>query len=82
MPIGHPCGKGVSHGVKHARVFDQFHQVDSSSTREKGGTGLGLAIARRIVEMHDGRIWVESEPGRGSRFCFTVPVRVGEALAA
>jgi signal transduction histidine kinase len=74
-------GPGVPEAERQ-RIFEEFHQVDSSSTREKGGTGLGLAIARRIVEMHDGRIWVESEPGRGSRFCFTVPVRVGEALAA
>jgi len=61
------------------RIFDEFYQVDGSSTREKGGTGLGLAIAKRIVEMHEGRIWVESEPGKGARFCFTLAVRVGEA---
>jgi signal transduction histidine kinase len=58
------------------RVFEEFHQVDSSSTREKGGTGLGLSIAKRIVEMHGGRIWVESVLGRGSTFWFTLPVRV------
>ena len=74
-------GPGIPEAERQ-RIFEEFQQVDSSSTREKGGTGLGLAIARRIVEMHGGRIWVESEPGRGSRFCFTVPVRVGEALAA
>ena len=47
------------------RIFEEFQQVDSSSTRKKGGTGLGLAIARRIVELHGGRIWVEIDPGPG-----------------
>ena len=42
-----------------ARIFEQFHQVDSSNTKAKGGTGLGLAISKQIVEMHGGRIWVE-----------------------
>jgi signal transduction histidine kinase len=56
-------------------VFEEFRQLDSSSTRTKGGTGLGLAISKRIVELHGGRIWVESELGRGSTFRFTLPVR-------
>jgi signal transduction histidine kinase len=59
------------------RIFGEFQQVDSSSTRKKGGTGLGLAIARRIIELHDGRIWVESTPGEGAIFYFTVPQRTG-----
>lgn len=59
-----------------ARIFQEFHQVDGSSTREKGGTGLGLAIAKRIVEMHGGRIWVDSVAGQGATFRFTLPVRV------
>ena len=58
-----------------ARIFEQFHQVDSSNTKAKGGTGLGLAIARQIVEMHGGRIWVESTPGKGSTFQMELPTR-------
>jgi signal transduction histidine kinase len=64
------------------RIFEEFQQVDSSSTRRKGGTGLGLAIARRIVELHGGRIWVDSTPGRGSTFHFTLPLTPGQVAAA
>lgn len=56
------------------RIFETFHQVDSSITREAEGTGLGLAIARKFVELHGGRIWVESELGEGSTFWFILPV--------
>ena len=55
------------------KVFDRFYQVDGSATRRFGGAGLGLAIARRIVEAHGGRIWVESAAGQGSVFRFTLP---------
>jgi GAF domain-containing protein len=68
-------GPGIA-AADHGKIFEEFQQADSSSTRKKGGTGLGLAISKRIVEMHGGRIWVDSDLGRGSKFTFTVPVRV------
>jgi signal transduction histidine kinase len=59
----------------HELVFREFAQVDASASRQHHGTGLGLAIARKFVELHDGRLWVESSLGVGSRFFFTIPVR-------
>jgi len=58
------------------RVFDEFRQVDGTVTRAAGGTGLGLSITKKFIELHGGRIWVESELGAGSTFSFTVPVRM------
>ena len=62
------------------RIFGEFQQVDSSSTRRKGGTGLGLAIAKRIVELHGGRLWVESSPGQGATFSCTLPLAPQEQM--
>ncbi|MFL5119699.1 MAG: GAF domain-containing protein, partial [Microvirga sp.] len=64
------------------RIFEEFQQVDSSSTRQKGGTGLGLAISQRLVEMHGGTIAVESVLGEGSTFRIAVPVRAAERMEA
>lgn len=68
-------GPGISH-TDQVRIFDEFQQADSSSTREKGGTGLGLAIVKRIVELHGGVIAVKSTLGHGSVFWFTLPICV------
>ncbi len=65
-------GIGIHEG-KIDRIFDRFYQVDSSSRRAYGGVGLGLVIVKSIIDAHGGKIWVESEVGKGSKFTFTLP---------
>jgi GAF domain-containing protein len=74
-------GPGIA-AADQQRIFEEFHQVDSSNTKKKGGAGLGLAIAKRIVELHGGRMWVESAPGQGARFYVELPVRVEQSVGA
>ena len=68
--------------AKQSAIFAAFEQADSSTTRRFGGTGLGLAIATQLVQLMNGRIWVESQPGEGSRFCFLVDLELVEPSAA
>jgi GAF domain-containing protein len=68
-------GPGIG-AADQDKIFEEFRQADDSLTRKKGGTGLGLSISKRIIEMHGGKLWVDSEPGHGSTFSFTVPVTV------
>ncbi|MDQ5815805.1 MAG: ATP-binding protein [Actinomycetota bacterium] len=63
----------VSSDIPH--IFERFHQVDSSSTREQGGTGVGLYLCSQLVKVHGGRIWVDSTWGKGSTFSFSLPSR-------
>ena len=66
-------GRGIPVDMQES-IFERFHQVDATDSRNKGGTGLGLAICRTIVQQHGGKIWVQSEVGKGSTFFFTIPL--------
>jgi signal transduction histidine kinase len=74
-------GPGIS-AADQANLFQEFQQADNAITRKKGGTGLGLAISKRIIEMHGGKIWVESQLGQGSTFAFSLPVIVERQVEA
>ena len=73
-------GPGIA-PTDQAKIFEEFQQADSSATKKKGGTGLGLSIARRIIELHGGKIWVESEIGKGATFSINLPVKVEQQHA-
>jgi signal transduction histidine kinase len=70
----HDEGRGIPTNSLES-IFDRFHQVDASDSRDKGGTGLGLAICRSIIQQHGGEIWAKSEIGKGSTFYFTLPIK-------
>lgn len=75
-------GKGIAKEL-HELIFDKFFQAKNQTIKKPEGTGLGLAICKRIIEMHNGKIWVESEPEKGARFTFTIPnFEPGESLIA
>lgn len=74
-------GIGIAH-ENFDLIFDQFRQIDGSNTRKHGGTGLGLAISRNLVKMMGGRIWVESNPGKGALFQVELPVRFSAVTPA
>jgi two-component system phosphate regulon sensor histidine kinase PhoR len=73
-------GPGIA--IEHQeRIFERFYRVDKARSRESGGTGLGLAIVKHLIEAHGGRVWVESELGKGAAFRFTLPKVLAEAPA-
>ena len=73
-------GMGISK-ADASRLFTKFYRADNSLTREESGTGLGLFITRHIIEAHGGKIWVESEEGKGSTFSFTLPLTDADVMS-
>jgi signal transduction histidine kinase len=74
----HDHGPGIS--SEHAqKIFDRFYRIDDARIRNTGGIGLGLAISRALVEAHGGRLWLDSVPGQGSTFYFSVPIAQPQA---
>jgi len=65
----------------HEAIFKEFRQVNESPARKREGTGLGLPITRHLIERHGGRMWVESEPGKGSTFVIALPIAEVEVIA-
>jgi two-component system, OmpR family, phosphate regulon sensor histidine kinase PhoR len=65
-------GPGIPEDARE-RIFERFYRLDKARSREQGGTGLGLSIVKHIIQSHGGKVWVESEPGKGSRFFFSLP---------
>jgi signal transduction histidine kinase len=77
--VVHDTGPGIPTDEKE-KIFDKFYQVTGEGRQKPKGTGLGLAISKRLVEMHGGRIWLDSEPTRGSTFCFTLPMSTPQKI--
>ena len=67
--------------IEGDKIFESFEQAYSDTSRKFGGTGLGLSISKKLVELHNGNIWVESEKGKGSQFHFTIPYGIAETKA-
>ena len=78
-PLGLRTDTGIGIALEaQDRIFDEFRQADETIAAKYGGTGLGLSIARKLVELQGGKMGLESQPGQGSRFWFTLPLAAAE----